>query len=106
MSTETTTFPVGHAALSLWFELSYAQFLTVPRLVLEAMPDEWQGKLAALMEELDATIDWRPRDGRYYVRLRDANGRFTEAPLWNYRYGSVEGLRRPPLPETTTEGAP
>jgi hypothetical protein len=27
-----------------WFELSYAQYLTVPRSVLEAMPQEWQAR--------------------------------------------------------------
>lgn len=59
-------FPVGHEALMLWFELSYAQFLTVPRVVLEAMPDAWQGQLAALMVEMDATFDWRPKEGRYF----------------------------------------
>ncbi len=87
-------WPAGHDALEMWFELSYAQFLTVPRLVLNAMPDEWQGRLAALMEELDGAIDWRPKEGRYYVRLRDDRGRFTRAPLWNYRYGGVEELRK------------
>ena len=48
-----------------WFELSYAQFLTVPRLVMESMPHEWQERMAALLRELDDAIDWRPREGRY-----------------------------------------
>lgn len=94
MSEPMRSFPVGHEALELWFELSYAQFFTVPRLVLNAMPDEWQGRLAALMEELDDAIDWRPKEGRYYVRLRDDSGRFARPPLWNYRYGDVGGLRK------------
>ncbi|MFA6271093.1 MAG: hypothetical protein WC657_07870 [Candidatus Paceibacterota bacterium] len=80
-------------SLSLWFELSYAQFLTVPRLVMESMPAEWQNKMAALLQEMDETFDWRPSEGRYWVRLKDDNGRFMEAPLNDYRHGSCEHLR-------------
>ena len=47
-----------------WFELSYAQFLTVPRLVMESMPGRWQKEMAELLTEMDATFDWRPKNGR------------------------------------------
>jgi hypothetical protein len=80
--------------ISSWFELSYAQFLTVPRLVMESMPLGWQRKMAALLQEMDDTFDWRPKGGRYWVRLRDAPGRFTDAPLNDYRHGSCEHLRK------------
>ena len=79
--------------LSLWFELSYAQFLTVPRLVLQSMPIEWQMKMAILLQEMDETFDWRPKEGRYWVKLKDGNGRFMDAPLNNYRRGNIEHLR-------------
>jgi hypothetical protein len=81
-------------ALADWFELSYAQFLTVPRLVLQSMPMEWQIKMAALLREMDETFDWRPKEGRYWVRLKDAGGRFSAAPLDDYRHGNIEHLRR------------
>lgn len=77
-----------------WFELSYAQFLTLPRLVMESMPLEWQRQMVALLQEVDETFDWRPQEGRYWVFLRDARGRLAEAPLWNYRRGSAEHLRK------------
>lgn len=77
-----------------WFELSYAQFLTVPRLVMESMPPEWQEKMAALLIEMDNTFDWRPQNGRYWVKLKDRQGRYCAAPLADYRRGSVEHLRR------------
>ena len=83
----------GHDRLHGWFGLSYAQFLTIPRLVMQSMPDEWQGKMAALLEELDDAFDWRPTEGRYWVRLRDEGGRFIAAPLGDYRHGSCEHLR-------------
>jgi len=76
--------------INLWFELSYAHYLTVPRLVLESMPLEWQQKMAELLFEMDETFDWRPKEGRYWVRLKDSNGRFTAAPLSDYRRGQAE----------------
>lgn len=76
-----------------WFELSHAQFLTVPRLVMENMPLEWQLKMKALLEELDETFDWRPKEGRYWVKLKDAQGHYCPAPLGDYRHGSVEHIR-------------
>jgi hypothetical protein len=80
--------------LSEWFELSYAQFLTIPRLVLESMPYEWQEKMKTLLEEMDDTFDWRPKEGRYWVKLKDDKGRYCDAPLNNYRHGSIEHLRK------------
>lgn len=80
--------------ISYWFELSYAQFLTIPRLVMENMPLEWQEKMKTLLEELDDTFDWRPKEGCYWVRLKDAQGRYCKAPLGNYRHGTVEDIRK------------
>lgn len=80
--------------LNEWFELSYAQFLTVPRLVLESMPYEWQLQMKQLLTEMDTTFDWRPAKGRYWVKLRDDNGRFTDAPLADYRRGNIQHLRK------------
>lgn len=77
-----------------WFELSYAQYLTVPRLVMESMPLEWQEKMALLLKEMDDTFDWRPDHGRYWVRLKDDKGKFAKAPLDDYRHGNIEHLRR------------
>ena len=78
-----------------WFELSYAQYLTVPRLVMQSMYIEWQNKMAALLQEMDNTFDWRPKNGRYWVQLRDNHGRYSEAPLNDYRCGNIEYLRKP-----------
>jgi hypothetical protein len=78
-----------------WFELSYAQYLTVPRLVMQSMPLKWQYRMAALLQEMDETFNWRPKQGRYWVQLRDAHGHFSQDPLWNYRHGNIEHLRIP-----------
>ena len=70
-----------------WFELTYAQYLTIPRSVLQSMPDDWQEKFVALLEQLDETIDWYPNEGRYWVRLKDGRGRFVHDPLMDYDRG-------------------
>jgi hypothetical protein len=82
-----------------WFELTYAQYLTIPRSVLQSMPEEWQTRFVALLDELDDTIDWRPGEGRYWVQLKDAQGRYVHDPLQDYE----RGRRR--VPHTTREGA-
>jgi hypothetical protein len=81
-----------------WFELSYAQFLTVPRLVMQSMPQEWKEKMAALLNEMDDTFDWRPTDGTYWVKVKGEDGRLRNPPgeICDYRNGSVEHLRRTP----------
>lgn len=78
---------VEHDPIHCWFELSYAQYLTIPRSVLQSMPKTWQARMVARLEELDATIDWRPREGRYWVELRDARGRICHDPLKDYERG-------------------
>lgn len=39
-----------------WFSLSYSSFLVLPRTVLQSMPDDWQAKFVALLDELEATV--------------------------------------------------
>lgn len=74
-----------------WFELTYAQYLTIPRSVLQSMPDEWQRRFVKCMEELDETIDWRPH-GRlqYQVQLRQVVEKFSRAEgMFTERWGPV-----------------
>ena len=70
-----------------WFGLTYAQYLTIPRSVLQSMDEDWQEKFAALLDELDETMDWRPSEGRYWVQLKDARGRYAADPLQDYERG-------------------
>lgn len=70
-----------------WFELSYAQYLTIPRSVLQSMPVEWQHRFVQCLEELDETIDWRPTDGQYWCYLKDRDGNLLEDSLADYERG-------------------
>lgn len=70
-----------------YFELSYAQYLTIPRSALQSMPVEWQRRFVQCLEELDDTIDWRPQNGRYWITLKNDKGQFVADPLMNYERG-------------------
>lgn len=87
VGTITAGVIVGHTPIHQWFELSYAQYLTIPRSVLQSMPVEWQAQFVALLEALDETIDWRPSQGRYWVQLKDSQGRYQVDPLMDYERG-------------------
>jgi len=78
--------PVSSRMEHFW-GLSYAQYLTVPRSAIQNMPRRWQDQLAHLMEEMDATLDWRPKESRYYCFLKDSKGRYARDPLAEYRHG-------------------
>lgn len=70
-----------------WFELTYAQYLTIPRSVLQSMPVVWQRLFVWCLQELDDMMDWRPKSGRYWVKLKDGEGRYVHDPLMDYQRG-------------------
>ena len=72
-----------------WFELSYANYLVLPRSLLQTMPDDWQEKFVDLLNELN---EERERHGiempdEYMVQARDRGGRFVPDPLSRYDRG-------------------
>lgn len=98
----STLAHIDHEPIHGWFELTYAQYLTVPRSVLQSMPADWQARFVALLNQLDEVVDWRPAEGRYWVRLKDASGRFVSDPLADYE----RGRRRVADAVRTIEGEP
>lgn len=74
-----------------WFGLTYASYLVIPRALLCGMPEEWQTKMAALLDEMRETYDADAIGDKYTVKLRGPGGRFISDPYSNYR-------RPPPLP--------
>lgn len=76
----------GFERLWLWFGLGRASWLTLPRVLMHGMPDDWQERMAELLEEFDST--WTFSDGfRTQVSVSRA-GRFVRMPEWlgNYRH--------------------
>lgn len=67
-----------------YFELTYANYLAIPRSVLQTMPEDWQDKFVTLLEELDEKIDWR-RNG-CEIRFRDSKGKFMRDEFTDYKH--------------------
>jgi phenylpropionate dioxygenase-like ring-hydroxylating dioxygenase large terminal subunit len=87
----------GYDRLWGWFGLSRASWITVPRVLAHEMPDEWQDKMAALLEEYERTFTNWPEGIGTRVLLTDC-GHLTVLHNWilNYRYpakGKIETLR-------------
>lgn len=50
-----------HEAIHVWFELTYANYLVLPRSVLQSMPDEWQQRFVGALREMEDAfghLDW------------------------------------------------
>jgi hypothetical protein len=85
----------GYDALWLWFGLSRASFLTLPRVLLHEMPDDWQLQMAKLLNEFDDY--WDPGkmgsvgNSKFQVNLRRGN-RNIPMPIWvlNHRHPDKE----------------
>lgn len=82
-----------------FWSIDRAEYLTIPRSIIQLMPIEWQNKMARLMEELDDAVDWCPSgENRYWVQLgthhfedeTDSEGTIIEIPdpLQKYRHGN------------------
>ena len=73
----------------LWFNLSYAAYLVLPRRLICEMPNVWQKRLVELLDEFEAMLGDYLSDGdlqtNYQVTLRK-RGRYITDPLRNYRH--------------------
>ena len=70
----------------LMFGLTYASWLVWPRVVMQAMPIEWQERFVALAEEMGEKFPrWEP-EGSFQISLKQ-RGKFVKLPdsLCNYR---------------------
>lgn len=54
-------------AIHQHFGLSYANYLVLPRTLLQSMPDEWQTRFVALLNELDQAFQHVPQAEAYDV---------------------------------------
>lgn len=93
-----------HDAIHTWFNLTYANYLVLPRSVLQSMPDEWQSSFVGLLEELSATyggLDWPD----YTVNARQPHGgRFMKDPIPHYNRGRTRIDPCPPSWARPTRG--
>lgn len=84
----------GYEALWGWFCLSYASWLTLPRVMMHEMPDDWQMRMAELLNEWEATWDSNEMPDSFVHAKK--GGRFTRWPDWllNYRHPNNEQINR------------
>ena len=84
----------GHDALWNWFGLSRASFLTLPRVLMHEMPDEWQAKMAELLEQYTETFTNLPDIGCAVRATHD--GKLVEMPTvyTNYRHPRRDEIER------------
>lgn len=85
----------GYDRLWVWFGLSHASWITLPRVMAHEMPDEWQDKMAALLEEWDDHWDFKI-DATPKVQLTRSDGRFIKIPEWlkNYRHPNRDEIKQ------------
>lgn len=67
-----------------WFELTYASYLVLPRVLLQEMPLEWQEKMVKLLEEMEEEFP-NIQGGSYRV-LKTKNGKLVKTPEWEINY--------------------
>lgn len=81
-----------------YFGLSYANYLVLPRVVLQSMSDDWQEHFVGLLNQIPELFGTKfEPEGGYDVRAKDSEGRFITDPYSNYE----RGRRR--LTKTTRE---
>lgn len=74
-------------AIHAWFGLTYANYLCVPRSVLQSMPDEWQARFVGCLREMDQTFRDLEWPASYLVIATDESGRFAKDRIPHYDRG-------------------
>jgi len=71
-----------------WFGLTYANYLVLPRTVLQSMPIEWQKKFVKLLEEADDACERAkvPTPRSYRVQPVGERGRYVADEIPHYKH--------------------
>ena len=72
-----------------WFGLTYSNYLVMNRTLLQSMPDEWQHKFVALLEDLEERVAANDiaTAPQFDVRVRTFEGRYARDPIPHYDRG-------------------
>lgn len=90
----------GRGSMHEWFSLSYANYLVLPRSLIQEMPIGWQRRMVKLLEELSQTFDFSMATGglaNFVVQVRGKGGKFVADPLAPYRHPNaplIAAMRR------------
>lgn len=86
------TAPELSGSEKLWNAMSYTGWLALPRVLMQQMPDDWQGKMADLLQEYNDTWDI-PK--QYWCEIEVSlkkDGKYIQTYEWikNYRHPDRE----------------
>lgn len=70
-----------------WFGLTYANYLVLPRTLLQSMPAKWQRLFIRMVSDLQAAFAHVEWPDSYQVRALDVSGRFRRDPVPHYDRG-------------------
>lgn len=87
-------YETGYQKLWGWFGLSRASFLTLPRGMMHEMPDDWQNRMASLLQEWDD--HWPNFPNVELSATCRKNGKFTPMPdeFKSYRHTRNEDFAK------------
>jgi len=72
-----------------FFGLSYANYLVIPRSVLQSTSPFIQDEIVSVLGKIKNNVgDWEAGRGHYSVRYRDTNNKFAKDDLKDYQRGS------------------
>jgi hypothetical protein len=81
-------FIIKDKAIHEWFELSYANYLVIPRSIFQSMPNEWQTKFVKLLNEIEEHEELIcPKEGIYEVRLKNDKNKVIHDYFKDYERG-------------------
>lgn len=69
------------------FSLTYANYLVIPRSLLQSMPRKWQSRFVRLVEELHEHFGPECMAAGYRVHAIDLRGRYVTDPAPHYNRG-------------------
>lgn len=72
--------------LSKWFGLSYASFAVLPRIMMQDMSQEWQDKMADLLEEYETAFPNQDHLPSAHVSARTNGNKYCRWPDWLLHY--------------------
>lgn len=86
-------------AIHVHFGLSYANYLVLPRTLLQSMPDAWQARFVALVDELGEAFQHVPQPEAYEVKAATEHIVSEMTPIQLDEAGITEDEYDEPVPE-------
>jgi len=86
-----------------WFGLTYANYLVLPRTLLQSMPEQWQHRFVGCLRELEQAFWHIDQPDSYMVRAKGPGGKFISDPVPHYNRGRTFVEPHITPPETAPE---